>query len=66
MKTSIRGIEFKDYAEARLWKDDETGALTLSVDDPFDGFKPDEIRRLAKFLNKVVERLDARKKRKSK
>lgn len=49
-KRAIKSLDFRE-GEARLWKDEDDGALSVSVDDPWDGFMDaKDVERLGKFL----------------
>lgn len=69
-KTSVKHLEFVgksgDIIEAFLWKDDNSGELSVEVD--FHGFAQlettAEVRRVRKFLESCEKRMEKKGRRK--
>ena len=65
-KTGISKVELKncpdsDEYEADLWKDDETGELSISLPNPWDGITSSrDARRLGTTLQAWAERMKRR------
>lgn len=60
-KTGVAKVELRDGTECDLWKDDESGELSISLPDPWDGVTSSkEAAKLGKALIKWSERMKRR------